>query len=281
VRCLLALACSSFLACQAVSGLDRLRFAVGDGGTSQMRSDVEGEDDAGSACPKGSSLGCLRSCDFAADTLCGTGMRCARLEEPAGDYCVTPSEQCETDGRCDEPEWGTRRCAAGSDAVDCACSPKLAAASCDLVAQCGCAPGTHCTLRAVREGRASVGCTPNLEPVRAPADACNAETECPAGYSCWRELCEKYCAADSDCDGGQCMALRDPAEVSGVRVCSVACDFDTDGGCRSGARCVRAPSGEAYCLVPREPCPFENDDVCDEPQGSRICVAGSDAHDCS
>jgi hypothetical protein len=220
VRCLLALACSSLLACQAVSGLDRLRFAVGDGGTSQMGSAVEAEEDAGAECPKDSSL-------------------------------------------------------------DCACSPRVAAASCDLVAQCGCAPGTHCTLRAVREGRASVGCTPNLEPVREPGDACNAETECPAGYSCWRGLCEKYCAADSDCESGQCMALRDPTEVSGVRVCSVACDFDSDSGCRSGASCVRAPSGETYCLVPREPCPFENDGVCDEPKGSRICVAGSDTRDCS
>jgi hypothetical protein len=280
VRPLLILVCSSLLACQAVSGLDQLRFVVSDAGAAQMQSAVRSEADAGCDATD-PSLGCLRSCDFATEATCDSGMRCAHFDEPAGDYCVTPAERCETDGRCAEPDGGTRRCAAGSDAVDCACSPKVAGAECDLLTQCGCGPGTHCALRAVREGRASVGCTPNVEPVREPAEACNAESECPAGYSCWRGLCEKYCAADGDCENGQCLALREPTEVSGVRVCSVTCDFEGDIGCLSGTRCARTPGDDAYCLVPRAPCPYEGDGVCDEPQGTRICVAGSDAHDCS
>ena len=34
-------------------------------------------------------------------------------DELAGDYCVVPLAKCESDGRCDEPTWGTRRCVAG------------------------------------------------------------------------------------------------------------------------------------------------------------------------
>jgi hypothetical protein len=133
----------------------------------------------------------------------------------------------------------------------------------------------------VRTAQARVGCTPDVAPLREPGAACNAEAECPAGYSCWRGLCEKYCASDADCPSGQCVSLRDGAEIAGVRVCSKACDFANDSGCQSGTRCVRSPDGAAYCLVPRTPCPYVDDGVCDEPQGSRICVSGSDSLDCS
>jgi hypothetical protein len=286
--CALAYLGSFLVACQAVSGLDQLRFVVADGGTARMTSDIEAEDAGcaapeckpGASCRDARPADCLRSCDFASEAQCAAGTRCAHLEDLGGDYCVAPTASCETDGHCDEPAWGTRRCVADSDPVDCACSPRVADASCDLVAQCGCRSGTHCALLAVRVSRASVGCSPNVAPLREPAATCNAETECPAGYSCWRGLCEKYCATDVDCQGSRCMALRDANEISGVKVCAVACDFDSNTGCKPGTQCVRAPSGETYCLVPRDPCPYVNDGVCDEPQGSRICVAGTDAVDC-
>jgi hypothetical protein len=227
---------------------------------------------------------CKRGCDFATQQPCGQGAQCAHFggdAELAGDYCVAPAATCAADGRCDEPAWGTRRCVAGSDAADCACTPRVPGASCDLIARCGCAPGSHCVLVDVQESRATLGCITDRAPSREPGAACNAEAECPAGYSCWRGLCEKYCVSAADCTGGDCMALRNPNAVSGVSVCSVACDFEADGGCALGTRCARAPDGQSYCLVPRAPCPFTNDGVCDEPQGTRVCAKGSDTADCS
>lgn len=161
------------------------------------------------------------------------------------------------------------------------CSPAIAGASCDLIAQCGCTPYNHCALLSVQAAQPQVGCSPDREPLRKPGAACNAESECPAGYSCWRGLCEQYCTLDADCPSGQCVPLRDGAEIAGVRVCSVACDFANDSGCQNGTRCAHTPDGRDYCIVPRMPCPFVNDGVCDEPQGSRICVSGSDSVDCT
>jgi hypothetical protein len=256
--------------CQAVSGLDQLHFVSADGGSSNTEACAADGCDA------------PRSCDFVSQAPCGAGMQCARFsEDPVGDFCVTPATDCPSDGRCDEPSWGTRRCAAGSDTADCACSPAVSGASCDLVDQCGCSPGSHCALLEVHGATASVGCTPDVQPTREPGAACNAESECAAGYSCWRGLCEKYCAHDADCTSGRCIALRDPAELAGVGVCSVACDFASDSGCQKGTRCAHTPDGQNYCLVPRTPCPFTGDGVCDEPQGSRICASGSDSVDCS
>jgi hypothetical protein len=261
---------ASLCACQALSGLNQLSVASQDAGAPNADGCAADGCDAPLAC------------DFSSQTPCAADEHCAHFsEEPAGDFCVVPATSCATDGRCDEPEWGTRRCASGSDAADCACTPAVDGASCDLVTQCGCSPGSHCALLEVHDARASLGCTPELTPLRKPGAACNAESECPAGYSCWRGLCEKYCTTDGDCPSGQCVTLRDGAEIAGLRVCSVACDFESDSGCQSGTRCVRAPQAAAYCLVPRAPCPFVDDGVCDEPQGSRICVKGSDILDCS
>ncbi len=227
---------------------------------------------------------CLIECDFASQRPCAPSVQCARFDEAspvgAGDYCVVPTASCETDGRCDEPSWGTRRCAAGSDARDCVCAPSLMSAACDLVSQCGCAPGTHCALLDVMESTASVACVADRNPSREAGALCNDESECAPGHSCWRGLCEKYCVRDEDCSGGRCIAVRAPNEVESVRVCTIACDFDANTGCASGSACVRAPDGTQYCLIPRSPCPFENDGVCDEALGTRICVDGSDAADC-
>lgn len=288
-RLLACTLCACVLGCQAVSGLNDLRFvSVNDAGScsGDRCNAVEGgchedADCGGGRCyASGSEKRCVRGCDFASGKPCSAPEVCAHLAELEGNYCVTPTASCETDGRCDEPAWGTRRCAAGSDAKDCTCQPQVAGASCNLVTQCGCSPGAHCALLGVQGTMASVGCAADLEPTREPAAACAAESECPAGYSCWRGLCEKYCAQDADCSSGQCVALRNPAEVSGLRVCSVACEFGPDLGCSPGTQCARAPDG-IYCLVPRAPCPFENDGECDDPSGSRICKAGSDAVDCS
>jgi hypothetical protein len=227
---------------------------------------------------------CVLRCDFATEVPCGDGVQCARFDgDPElgdGDFCAVPSATCETDGVCDEPSWGTRRCAEGSDKRDCTCTPTLPNASCDLAAQCGCGPNTHCALLDVLDSTASVGCVADVQPIRQPGFACSAEGECPGGYSCWRGLCEKYCSRDADCGAGRCIAIRAPNEVDGVRLCTLACDFVSNSGCEAGASCVRAPDGLNYCLIPRSPCPYAGDFICDEPEGTRICAEGTDAADC-
>ena len=256
---------ASLSGCQGLSGLDKLSLASSDAGAPRA------DGCAADGCEQ------RQRCDFASQQPCATGEQCARSTEPPGDFCVVPATSCLNDGRCDEPEWGSRLCAAGSDALDCTCNPTTPGASCDLVEQCGCSPGSHCALL----DDASVGCSPDVTPLRESGAACTAETECQPGYSCWRGLCEKYCTADAECPSQHCDPLRDGGEIAGVRVCRVACDFANDSGCQKGTRCVRAPDDAEYCLVPRMPCPFVNDGVCDEPQGSRICVTGSDSVDCS
>ena len=279
--------CLVLLGCQAVSGLNDLRFVsdVAEDCTGDRCDAIRTACDSDSDCEQGRCYAdmqaCVPACDFASGRPCSGGSVCAHITELDGDYCVEPSSRCATDGRCDEPEWGSRRCVAGSDAVDCACKPQVAGATCDLITQCGCGPGTHCAMLEVQGTRASVGCSANVEPTRDPGAACNAELECPIGYSCWRGLCEKYCTGDGDCASGRCVKLRNPDEVGGVGVCALACDFELDRGCAKGTSCARAPDGGSYCFVPRQPCPFENDGVCDEPKGSRICAAGSDVVDCS
>jgi hypothetical protein len=236
--------------------------------------------------PGSSVKACLSRCNFESHAPCSAGSQCARLYSGAdpslvdGDYCVIPSSTCATDQRCEEPEWGTRSCTSGSDAADCACTHFVPDASCDLVNRCGCAPATHCALKSVAGTQAILSCVPDRAMPRAPGAICDDETECAAGYSCWRGLCEKYCMADGDCDGGQCIAINSPVEVAGVRLCTVPCDFASERECAQGSRCVHAAGGHDYCFIPRSPCPLTGNGSCDEPSGTRICAAGTDSVDC-
>jgi hypothetical protein len=235
----------------------------------------------------GDAKACLRRCDFASGAPCEQPAECVRFSAgapgapaPPGDYCAIPVSECVTDQRCDEPAWGTRRCAAGSDAVDCACVSGVPGASCDLITQCGCAPGSHCALSAPEGAAPSVSCIDDRSVTREPGGRCNDESECPAGHSCWRGLCEQYCVNDAQCASGKCLALSTSGELLGLRVCTIACTFDSELECGTGARCVHAPDAVDYCLIPRSPCPYEGDGVCDGPTGTRICSEGTDLADC-
>jgi hypothetical protein len=126
----------------------------------------------------------------------------------------------------------------------------------------------------------SAACIADPELTREPGAACNDESECPSGHSCWRGICERYCISDAACGAGKCLPISASTAIAGVRVCTIGCTFETEAECGTGTRCVHAPDGSDYCLVPRTPCPFENDGICDEPTGSRICSAGTDPADC-
>lgn len=278
-------------------------------GLCAARCEAEG-DCEGSACheitratsAEGNARVCLRACDFASQEPCSAETQCARVDGvvevsllgntgtlaspglvPAASVCVAPSATCVTDQRCDEPAWGTRLCEAGSDAADCTCEPMIAGAPCDLLQQCGCSPGTHCALESIEASQAKLACVQDRPNARPPGSPCNEEDECGAGHSCWRGLCERYCASDADCGGGRCIPLEDGEPISGLGVCAIGCSFEPESGCADGARCVKAPQSEPYCLLPRDPCPFTDDGTCDEPdgEGTRICADGTDESDCA
>ncbi|MET0386781.1 MAG: hypothetical protein ABW321_12520 [Polyangiales bacterium] len=268
--------------CAAGSGcIDRLcrRYCASDGecGAGVCQPGAAAGSDAG--LPRG----CTLPCDFASNEGCGEGAQCARsgeLGDETRDVCVAPTLECRTDQRCDEPAWGTRLCAAGSDAVDCSCEPQVPNASCDLFTQCGCSPGQQCVIESVDGASATLRCAPSRATTSAVGERCAGELDCPAGHSCWRGLCEKHCLGDADCPG-KCLALTgDAGDLTGVRVCSLPCTFDTEAECAAGSRCIHAPEGQDYCFIPRSPCPFAADGTCDESRGTRICEDGTDGEDC-
>jgi hypothetical protein len=230
---------------------------------------------------------CLTRCDFVSQAPCAEGSQCAQLNARApdqfgvdGTFCFVPLSTCVADQRCDEPAWGTRVCSEGSDSADCTCKSSVAGATCDLTTQCGCSPGMHCALADVVGTQAGLTCAPDQTSPKQRGEPCHDELECAAGYSCWRGLCEKYCTSDGDCAPGQCIPLGTPAVVSGVHICTIPCNFAMPTTCAVGSACVHAPGGRDYCLIPRSPCPYAGDGVCDEPEGTRICVEGSDPMDC-
>jgi hypothetical protein len=278
--------CSSNDACAAGSGcLDGLckKYCADDDdcGDGQCLSTSE------NGKPLASVKACLTRCDFITQEPCAAGSQCAQLNSRApeqfgveGAFCFVPMSVCTTDQRCDEPAWGTRACSAGSDAADCSCSSSVPGANCDVTKQCGCSPGTHCALAEVRGAQAGLTCAPDRPQPKQRGELCNDELECAAGYSCWRGLCEKYCSGDADCTAGHCIAINNPGEVSGVRVCTINCNFDAPSECAKGSTCVHAPGALDYCFIPRSPCPYAGDGVCDESKGTRICLDGTDAKDC-
>jgi hypothetical protein len=232
---------------------------------------------------------CLTRCEITQLAACFKGQECARLYDSAdptkidGDYCVVPTAECTTNNdRCEDTTWGTRRCKEGSDAADCECQAKsnVPEASCDLITSCGCAPATHCALSEVDGTRAVLRCEKDLLPVRARGEQCNQESECAPGYSCWRGLCEKYCLTNAECEGGECIGIRNPGEVPGVRVCSIPCTYSPEDGCALPARCIHAADQHDYCFIPRAPCPLTGNGICDESRNTRICLDGTDVADC-
>jgi hypothetical protein len=233
---------------------------------------------------------CLTTCDFPTQKPCGKGVSCGRFSPGdvaslpnGGDFCIVASSDCVTDNVCDEPAWGTRLCTTGSDAADCACTSSVPGATCDLAKQCGCSPGTHCALTNVQGTQATLGCSSNQSNAKPKGSVCSSESDCAAGLSCWRGMCERYCSSNADCGSGQCTQITNSGDVTGVKVCSIPCTFATEQECSPGTRCARPPSGGDLCFVPRSPCIFPNNGTCDEPDppnGSRLCVDGSDAPDC-
>lgn len=229
---------------------------------------------------------CIVQCDFDSNSGCPEGSVCADF--PA-DECHVPLEPCPDfligNGTCDEDvAGGTRLCAPGTDAMDCqgACAiSRPPGGVCDLVAQCGCDGGGACTIT-----------TDDLVPACRPVTGtvatnglCASMEDCIAGHACIAGLCKSYCELDAECPGpmgGVCVGINDAQgmPVDGVSVCNVTCDptQPTD-VCPTGTLCPNDAGNR--CIRPLDPCPYTNDDECDEPEGTRFCVEGTDVADCA
>jgi len=96
-----------------------------------------------------------------------------------------------------------------------------------------CGPNAICTVanqRAMCSCR--VGFVPNptakIACIRTPAEPCNENQECPAGYSCNDNSCQPVCSSDASCHGNE------KCDMS-VSICKPLCRKDDD--CRSGEIC--------------------------------------------
>jgi hypothetical protein len=110
--------------------------------------------------------------------------------------------------------------AAGSGSADCP-GPFLPGASCDQVAQCGCALGENCQIP-----------TTTLPPTCVPAgslregDRCQELDDCEVGRMCSAELCVRTCNEDAQCPSGLCegvLANDSGLVIEGIKTCALAC----------------------------------------------------------
>ena len=228
---------------------------------------------------------CWAACSREDTSACGPGVRCRTLSDPRGEtgtYCAAPADPCPTieDGTCDDSR-GTGECADGTDAKDCNCTPLLADAHCDPVAQCGCPKEQACAV--ARDAKpVSAACLPWTGTKR-DEGACKADADCAAGYVCRTGgTCARLCNDDSACSRGACRPLVWGAPSEGLNVCYLACDR-MNPSCPEGTQCAhfdgRFPFQGDYCVAPVAKCPAP-DGVCDESRGSALCAKDTDVVDC-
>jgi len=240
---------------------------------------------------------CWKQCQPGQANACAAGTTCRSVRTPdgsSGAYCVAPSDPCpsEADGVCDDSS-GTGQCADGTDSKDCNCTPTLSGASCDPIKQCGCAAGLTCDLQTIETDVSDdnvltftgICAKAGNKPLYAE---CSDAEECARGLTCDLNvrMCVNICASDADCIEGACKRIphKDDGDVG---LCTPRCDRTTNAPCLQGTTCASfdrlwskffAKPGD-YCWLPVQAnCATGNG--CDEPQGSGICVAGSDPEDC-
>lgn len=240
---------------------------------------------------------CWKACQAGAADGCGRGTACRSFKTPAGNdgtFCVAPFDPCPTveDGTCDDQS-GTKLCADGTDAKDCNCSPKLRDAKCDPIAQCGCAKGSTCEVRSLDKNTSddnviTLTAICSKAGTHAQDEPCTDEADCAPGLFCHARLhlCSAYCDTDKGCGQAACIPLNNPDDPK-LGACMTRCDRATKKPCPDSANCVdftdmrsgfeKAPGN--YCTeVVQQNCPTNG--VCDEPQGTGWCAAGTDAADC-
>jgi len=241
---------------------------------------------------------CWKSCTLGDADGCGPGTKCRSAEassDDVGTYCVAPSNPCPTthDGKCDELG-DDRTCAEGTDLEDCNCHPKLLGAICDPVAQCGCDRRSTCNV--LRDD--SVVAENPLQSVyraecvgageRKADESCAETSDCEPGTFCNNEYkaCTKFCSVDAGCgdDKHVCAPFPNPDDPT-LGYCMIKCDRKTGKPCPLGSVCADFTSGGyfqagSYCTrqLSADECP--RNFTCDAPEGTGLCVEGSDRLDC-
>ena len=227
---------------------------------------------------------CYRSCDRSDAASCNAESRCARFDDrfrAQGDFCIAPIQPCfPSDGVCDEAK-GSGVCAEHSDPIDC-CEPSWPGAECNLTLQCGCAakPGTSCALSMLPNGSSNATCAPAGA---TPLDhICARDRDCIAGAGCFGNVCRAFCSVDADCaGGGRCVSSPRSDLGMTLKNCLGPCDPASNVPCGPHTTCQPGAAASGCILVPlNADCPTNNGS-CDEPEGTGLCVQGSDVADCS
>jgi hypothetical protein len=114
---------------------------------------------------------------------------------------------------------------------------------CDVAIQCGCGDSQACDISAT----GVADCRP--EGGKDIGESCAAASECAAGLTCLEAesaaLCVRFCEEESDCSGVGARCVLTLAGASDVRLCTLACDLATGGGCTAGFGCQLFVAGEA------------------------------------
>lgn len=233
---------------------------------------------------------CQIPCEFDTGKGCAPSSVCALTGD--NPECAVPLTECPAsymdDGVCDESE-GTRLCPDGSDPIDCPPNPSGCvipsppAGDCELVSQCGCAADEACI---IDNDSYLPHCAPESGTLARGAQCGGGRGACTAGLICLDRACQPFCHSDADCDdagpmGGRCVNVPDgnSSPLTGVRACLIRCDPTGADTCTGGMVCQDAVF-RAVCRYPSDPCPWESDGECDEPEGTRLCVDGTDPADC-
>ena len=218
------------------------------------------------ACPAGAQcvLGSLGSdCSVSAGagvvgSACGSAFDCAPgsfcgLSGTCEAFCEIGAGGCPAGLECKGFDF--LMVSAGRDFGRCTCTPS-SGNRCDFSNDCGCDPGTSCTLASIDETVSAVcAARPSMAQ---PYALCEDDLDCPALYSCLGKVCRPRCASTADCSGtgvacNQVISGSDP--VPGFRHCSRHCSpvspslpplgFDA---CGSGTGCFPFPDG-LDCIV--------------------------------
>ncbi len=229
---------------------------------------------------------CYSTCERDSGS-CGGGARCAEFDgrfKAQGNFCVAPRADCyRGDGVCDEPK-GSGLCGEGSDVVDC-CEPTLPGGECNLVTQCGCEdkPGTSC-IEADRDGTPTTECAEAGQ--KAPNTWCTDDRDCVRGSGCHGSVCRPYCSEDADCEGGgRCIGTVRNGFTRTIKACVGPCDPASNAPCGPHTKCSLSMLAEGVSAVGctfmplSSECPTGNG-VCDEPEGTGLCLEGSDEAEC-
>ena len=161
--------------------------------------------------------------------------------------------------------WGLALEEMGDDALDPrdagapeASTPDASTNTCTPATSAGCGRNQGCALSCLASGETVSTCV--AAGAKQPGELCTGAGECAPGSQCFKacgvSVCRRYCTADTQCPaGGSCYSkLSCPIPLAGNtgRVCSQPCDprGAAQTGCATGLRCLIFPGEVADCDCP-------------------------------